>query len=146
MEPTRKQRLVEARRPIVAPGQNIPITVSQKIAKDTKRPVGLTQDEKMLCGLRKVLTLLSDQNKEGQRFYIAGATINVTKRTASPGAKAGEPGTYRAEGTFELGIIHPPGAGVSFKQASFNIHFRDSKDAMGLRDVIVEDDTTLDMQ
>ena len=148
MEPTRKQRLVAAKQQQDAQREGVISTrVSGKVDGKTKRPVPLSQDQKMLCALRKVLVAVSEENKDGQRFFLSGQEMRVTERAASPGAKEDDPGTYHARGSFKLGIIHPGKGGVTYKHATFDIHFRDTIDDRGFRDVAYDDgSTTLDIE
>jgi len=146
MEPTRKQRLVAAKQQQDERNQGVIKTrIKQAVDGKSKRPVGLTQDQKMLCALRKVLVAVSERSEDNQRFFLSGETMRVDERSSSPGAKEGDPGTYHAKGSFRLGVIHPGKGGVTYKQAAFDIHFRDTIDDRGFSDVEYDDNTTVDI-
>lgn len=137
---TRKQQLFAAKKPAVDVSI-VPTTVKYVMDKN-KHLTALSQDAKMICALRKVLVTMSDENKVGQRYFVASPTCQVISRSSSPGIKSGEPGIYSARGRIKIGLTGPDG--VSYKNIEFTINFRDVKDRMGLADVEYVDPTTID--
>lgn len=103
----------------------------------------LSPEEKMLCALRKVLAQMSHNAGGRARYFTIGDKCRIHARHVSPGAKDGDPGTYRFSGRCQLGVAHATGDSVT-KMIEFNISFRDIKDAMGLPDVEYFEPTTVD--
>lgn len=128
------------------PGNIIPHTVrflGQAGAKGKKPPRVrvLSQDEKMLCALRRVLAKMSESDG-GVRYFIA-SPVEVMQRTGGTGLKPGEPGSYGAQGKFTLGGVHAEGHS-SHRAVKFSIHFKDTKNHYGQPDVAYVDPTSID--
>lgn len=112
-------------------------------AGDTRRKKGelrqLSPEEKAVCALRKVLAKMSTRT----RYFLIGSQYRVLDRQISPGAKAGEPGTYRFRGRCQMGVAHHSGE-AAVKMIEFVVSFRDTQDSMGLPDIAYFDPTTID--
>ncbi len=97
-----------------AKGSNDPNLVSTHVnflhgRNDPRRKKGdlrkLSSDEKAICALRKVLAKMSTK----ERYFLIGSHCRIVDRQESPGAKEGEPGTYRFRGRCQIGVAHASG-------------------------------------
>lgn len=121
----------------------VPTTVRFRLDRKKGRLKELTPTEKMLCALRKVLTLLSNRDTNGCRYYIDGDSLRLTKEPTVSPAKAGEPRTYQAAGRCMIGVCHP-GAHKTTQVIRFSIGYRDTVDDRGLPDVEYLDSTVIE--
>jgi hypothetical protein len=103
----------------------------------------LSPEQKMLCALRKVLADMSTGTRGERRYSVAGTKCRVIDRELTPGAKDGEPGSYRFRGRCKMGIAHKSGP-PSEKMIEFVVSFRDTEDEMGQPDVEYFDETTIE--
>ena len=145
----RREQLFNANREQTDDADLIDTHVNFQFRKeDPRRKKGelraLSVDEKALCALRKVLADMSANAGGKQRYFIASPQCRILDRHVSPGAKEGDPGSYRVKGRCQIGITHAGGE-ASHKMAEFTLSFRDTEDAMGLPDVQYEHPTTVDL-
>jgi hypothetical protein len=103
----------------------------------------LAPEEKMLCALRQVLAQMSTDTGGKARYFVLGSECRLHQRHVSPGAKDGDPGTYRFSGRCRIGVVHASGDTVK-KMIDFTVSFRDAEDSMGLPTVEYFDPTTID--
>jgi len=126
----------------------VPIHVNFTFNRDDRRRKRgelrqLAPEEKMLCALRKVLADMSQESGGHTRYFLVGTVCRIVDRQVSPGAKQGDPGTYRFGGRCELGVAHASGE-IARSTAEFMVSFRDTEDPMGLADVAYFEPTTID--
>lgn len=141
--PTRRELLYKAgsQKP---PPNTISATVRFRHNKKKGIVEPLSASEKMLCALRKALTVMSDKDTTGRRFFIADNKVEIVQAPSTTQARKGEPQSYRAAGRCRLRAIHPDGHTSSMK-VQFDISYRDVVDAIGLADVEYLEPTTIDM-
>jgi hypothetical protein len=102
----------------------------------------LSPEEKAMCALRKVFAKMSAETLGKQRFSVVGDQWRVLERHVFPGAKSGDPGSYRFRGRCLMAIAHTDGD--SLKMVEFEVSFRDVENDLGLADVEYIDPTTVD--
>lgn len=90
----------------------------------------LTPEAKVIAALSKALAIQGKRDK--MNYYVDGDKIWCPDITTT-----GEDGkqSIKAKGRFRIGKV---GEGLTFGMMSFNIQFRDSKDEMGLPDLVIE--------
>lgn len=120
----------------------IPTTVSFKLDKPNGRLHALKATEKTVCALRRVLATMSRSRSDGCRYYLDGGKVQLLSGPTSSEAKPGEAKTYQVKGRAKVGVCHPEGH-KSTKFVEFSMSFRDTKDSLGLDDVVFLDDTQI---
>lgn len=140
--PTRKEVLFNARKRSTD-SSVIPATVTYRHNRRKGLVEALKPNEKMLCALRKVLTMMSDDDENGCRYYIANNKVQILKAPSTTKGKKGEVQSYHAKGRCRVGAVHPAGHATS-KVIEFEISFRDVVDERGMADVEFFDPTVID--
>lgn len=112
---------------------SIPTRFKQYVHRKGKRRGKLnllTPRSKVIAALTKALAIQG--KRDGQNYYIHGDEVYCPSLTAT-----GEDGqmSIRASGRFTIGKI---GENLTRGIMEFDIKFRDSKDEMGLPDLVIE--------
>lgn len=125
------------------PSGFVATTVKRQVDKVKKELVPLSPTAKMLTALRKVLVKMSNEDKDGSRYFISGDKFKVVKEPAAQALKEGEFGSYQGEGYAKVGVTLRTGDMV-YKMLHFTINFRDCLSDVGLPDVEFLDPTNLE--
>ncbi len=126
----RREQLFNSNRKGADDSSLVPIQVNFHDASRRKQGQlrTLPPEEKALCAVRKALAQMCTRE---QRYFLAGTHCRLFNVQVSPGAKGGDPGTYRFSGRCILGVAHHTGQ-YAEQKVEFVLSFRDAEDSLGL--------------